>query len=47
MSVIGTVAQGVGVVAGAALWGFGLWWLLLATLITARYFRAGIPFNLG
>ena len=43
----GMVAQGIGVVAGTTLWGFGLWWLLLATLITIRYFRAGIPFNLG
>jgi tellurite resistance protein TehA-like permease len=31
----------------ALLWGFGLWWLALATLITWRYWRAGIPFNLG
>jgi tellurite resistance protein TehA-like permease len=41
------VAQGVGVVAGLTLWGFGLWWLLLASLITVRYWRAGVPFNLG
>jgi len=44
---IGTVAQGIGVIAGLTLWGFGLWWLLLATLITVRYWRAGVPFNLG
>ena len=44
---IGLVAQGIGVIAGITLWGFGLWWLLLATLITIRYFRAGVPFNLG
>ena len=44
---IGSVAQGVGLVAGTVLWGTGLWWLLLATLITIRYWRAGIPFNLG
>ena len=44
---VGTVAQGIGVVAGLTLWGFGLWWLLLATLITLRYWRAGVPFNLG
>ena len=29
------------------IWGFGLWWLALATMITTRYWRAGIPFNLG
>ena len=44
---IGTVAQGLGVIGGVLLWGFGLWWLLLASLITVRYFRAGVPFNLG
>lgn len=47
MAGIGTVAAGIGVIAGTVLWGFGLWWLLLAILITIRYFRAGIPFNLG
>ncbi len=47
MAEIGIVAQGIGVVGGLLLWGFGLWWLLLATLITIRYFRAGVPFNLG
>jgi C4-dicarboxylate transporter/malic acid transport protein len=44
---IGAAAQGFGLVSGALLWGFGLWWLLLATLITIRYFRSGVPFNLG
>ena len=47
MAEVGTVAHGIGIVAGTTLWGFGLWWLLMATLITIRYFRAGIPFNLG
>ena len=44
---VGLIAQGVGVLAAVLLWGFGLWWLLLAILITIRYFRAGVPFNLG
>lgn len=43
----GAVASGFGLVAGTLLWGFGLWWLLLSTLITVRYFKAGVPFNLG
>ncbi len=47
LAAIGSAAQGIGVVAGTILWGTGLWWLLLATLITARHWRAGIPFNLG
>jgi C4-dicarboxylate transporter/malic acid transport protein len=44
---IGEIAAGLGLVAGITLWGFGLWWMLMALLITARYLRAGIPFNLG
>ena len=47
MSNIGAVAAGIGLIAGVLLWGLGLWWLLLASLITLRDFRAGIPFNLG
>ncbi|WP_217433621.1 TDT family transporter [Caulobacter sp. S45] len=47
LSGVGMIAQGMGVIAGVLLWGFGLWWLFLAMLITIRYFRAGIPFNLG
>ena len=44
---IGEIAAGLGLVAGITLWGFGLWWMLIALLITVRYLRAGIPFNLG
>ena len=44
---LGEIAAGLGLVAGITLWGFGLWWMLIALLITGRYLRAGIPFNLG
>ena len=44
---IGEVAAGLGLVAGITLWGLGLWWMLIAVLITVRYLREGIPFNLG
>jgi len=44
---VGEIAAGLGLVAGITLWGFGLWWMLMALLITVRYLRAGIPFNLG
>jgi C4-dicarboxylate transporter/malic acid transport protein len=44
---IGEIAAGLGLVAGITLWGFGLWWMLIAVLITLRYLRVGIPFNLG
>lgn len=44
---IGEIAEGIGLISGVALWGFGVWWLSMAILITIRYFRAGVPFNLG
>ncbi|MCK9814055.1 TDT family transporter [Pseudomonas sp. MAFF 302046] len=44
---VGEIAAGLGLVAGITLWGFGLWWMLIAVLITLRYLRGGIPFNLG
>jgi hypothetical protein len=43
----GEVAFGLGIIGGTILWGYGAWWLLLAVLKSARYFRHGIPFNLG
>ncbi|WP_339453698.1 TDT family transporter [Pseudomonas sp. EA_5y_Pfl2_R50] len=47
LSGVGEIAAGLGLVAGITLWGFGLWWMLMALLITVRYLRDGIPFNLG
>lgn len=44
---VGEIAAGLGLVAGITLWGLGLWWMLMAVLITVRYLRDGIPFNLG
>ncbi|TFF22145.1 C4-dicarboxylate ABC transporter [Jiella endophytica] len=44
---IGGAAAGIGAIAGLTLWGFGLWWVALAALITLRYWRAGVSFNLG
>jgi C4-dicarboxylate transporter/malic acid transport protein len=44
---VGEVAAGIGVVGGAVLWGYGLWWLFMAVLTTARYITEGMPFNLG
>ncbi len=29
------------------LWAYGLWWLVMAVAITARYRCQGVPFNLG
>ena len=47
MPFLGEVAQAAGVIGGAILWGYGAWWLLLAAIVTARYLREGIPFNIG
>lgn len=44
---IGAVAEGIGVIGGAILWGYGVWWLALAVMATARYLRDGMPFNIG
>ncbi|WP_455924415.1 TDT family transporter [Pseudomonas putida] len=44
---VGTMIDGLGVVSAVILWGMGLWWMLLAVLITVRYLRSGMPFNLG
>jgi C4-dicarboxylate transporter/malic acid transport protein len=43
----GQFASGLGVIGGTMLWGYGVWWLLLAVLTTRRYLREGIPFNIG
>ncbi|MEJ0040273.1 MAG: TDT family transporter [Gammaproteobacteria bacterium] len=47
LAALGEVAHGAGVVAALALWGYGLWWLGLAVLVTRRYFREEVPFNMG
>ena len=41
------VAVGIGLIGGVMLWGFGAWWLALATLATFRFLKKGLPFNLG
>jgi C4-dicarboxylate transporter/malic acid transport protein len=44
---VGDVALGIGIIGGAMLWGYGLWWFFLALLTTLRYLRDGMPFNIG
>jgi tellurite resistance protein TehA-like permease len=44
---IGEIAAGLGLVAGITLWGFGLWWMLMAVLITLRYLRASRSTSAG
>ena len=43
----GPAARGVGLVGGLLLWAYGLWWAAMAGLITLRYLREGLPFNIG
>jgi len=42
-----SAAPGIGLVGGILLWGYGLWWVAIACVITLRYLRQGLPFNLG
>jgi tellurite resistance protein TehA-like permease len=44
---IGEVGAGIGVIGGAVFWGYGVWWIGMAILMTARYVSEGMPFNLG
>jgi C4-dicarboxylate transporter/malic acid transport protein len=43
----GATARGIGLVGGLLLWGYGLWWMAIAILVTLRHLRRGLPFNLG
>lgn len=47
MASVGDIAFGIGIIGGTMLWGYGVWWLLLAILKTVGYARDGMPFNLG
>jgi C4-dicarboxylate transporter/malic acid transport protein len=47
MPAVGEVALGMGIIGGTMLWGYGVWWLLLAVLKTRRHALDGMPFNLG
>ena len=44
---IAQVAFGIGLIGSTALLGYGVFWLSMAILMTARYLRHGMPFNLG
>ncbi len=43
----GAAARGIGLIGGVLMWGYGLWWMAMAGLITLRYLRQGLPFNIG
>jgi tellurite resistance protein TehA-like permease len=44
---LGIAIKGASLLGGLLLWGYGLWWLAMAVMITLRYLRQGLPFNLG
>jgi tellurite resistance protein TehA-like permease len=39
--------EGVGLIGALMLWGYGVWWFAMAALITWKYLREGLPFNMG
>ncbi|MBA8878393.1 TDT family transporter [Phyllobacterium myrsinacearum] len=47
LGAVASAISGTSLIAGIILWGYGLWWLAMAVMITIRYFRNGIPFNIG
>ncbi len=47
LAAYGSAAQGIGLVGGILLWGYGLWWVAIACVVTLRYLLLGLPFNLG
>jgi C4-dicarboxylate transporter/malic acid transport protein len=42
-----TAARDFGLIGGLLLWGAGVWWLLMAVVLTVRYQREGMAFNMG
>ncbi|MGA7781268.1 MAG: TDT family transporter [Paraburkholderia sp.] len=44
---VAAFARDFGLFAGLLLWGVGIWWLLMAAILTMRYQRDGMTFNLG
>jgi len=44
---LSSAMSGASALAALLLWGYGLWWLVTAIVITLRYVRDGLPFNIG
>ncbi len=40
-------AYAFGPIGGLVIWGFGFWWLVMAILLTFRYMKEDLPFNMG
>jgi C4-dicarboxylate transporter/malic acid transport protein len=46
-AMVAQTAYGIGLIGSIALLGYGMFWLLIAILITSRYLRQGMLFNIG
>ncbi len=44
---VADAARDVGLLGGLLLWGAGVWWLLIAIVLTLRYAREGMVFNMS
>jgi len=44
---IATFLSNFGLITGLLLWGYGLWWYVMAWIITLKFFKDGLPFNMG
>jgi C4-dicarboxylate transporter/malic acid transport protein len=44
---VAIAAKDFGLLGGLLLWGAGVWWLLMAVILTIRYQREGMTFNMG
>jgi C4-dicarboxylate transporter/malic acid transport protein len=47
LTTVAATARDLGLFAGLLLWGIGIWWLLMAAVLTVRYQREGMTFNMG
>jgi C4-dicarboxylate transporter/malic acid transport protein len=44
---VAAMSRDLGVIGGLLLWGVGAWWLVMAVILTIRYRREGMSFNMG
>jgi tellurite resistance protein TehA-like permease len=42
-----SAVEGIGLIGALLTWGYGGWWFAMAALITWKYLREGLPFNMG
>lgn len=47
LGAVASAFSGASLLGAVLLWGYGLWWLMIAAVVTLHYFRRGVPFNLG